>query len=363
MSESIRDIEVSLGPRSYRIHSGPGLLRDESWLCERIPHRRILLVSDENVAPLYLDRLQAALGERELHSQVIPAGEAEKTLARLGEIHDHCAQIGLPRDGVILALGGGVISDLAGFAAATWHRGVDFIPLPTTLLAQVDAAVGGKTAINHPSGKNLIGAFHQPRAVIADSDTLTSLPEREYRAGLAEVIKHAVIADPHLLHWLEARVRQIKERDPGTLADTVIACCRIKAKIVSEDETEQGRRAILNFGHTFGHAIETAGKHGEWLHGEAVAAGMALALELSRRLELIDEDYRNRIIGLMKALELPVEAPRMPPEQWLDLMGRDKKVSAGRIRFIVVDGPGSAVVRDAVDPATLHEVLQWSPSR
>ena len=357
-----RELQVALGERSYAIHAGSGLLADGDFLGRVLGTAPVFLVSDENVAQAYLPALNALLGEPLLGSHIVPAGEASKSLQRLGELHDAFAAAGLPRDGQVLALGGGVVGDLAGFAAATWHRGVDLIQLPTSLLAQVDSAVGGKTAINHASGKNLIGAFHQPRAVIADSDTLATLPEREYRAGLAEVVKHAVIADPHFLHWLEARVRYLLEREPGVLADTVIACCRIKADIVSEDERESGRRAILNFGHTFGHAIETATETGDWLHGEAVAAGMVQALELSRRLGGIDEAYRDRITGLLDALGLPVEAPRMPAERWLELMGRDKKVAGGRMRFVIVDGPGSARLTADVDSAMLEAVLKWSPA-
>lgn len=357
-----RELEVALGERSYPILAGPGLLQNRPSLERGLGSGPCFVVSDHNVAEFYLPALREQLGERMVGKHVLPAGEASKSLQHFGELHDAFAEAGLPRDGQVLALGGGVVGDLAGFAAATWHRGVDLIQLPTSLLAQVDSAVGGKTAINHSSGKNLIGAFHQPRAVLADTDTLATLPDREYRAGLAEVVKHAVIADPHFLHWLEARVRPLLEREPETLGDTVIACCRIKAEIVSEDERERGRRAILNFGHTFGHAIETATPNGEWLHGEAVAAGMVQALELSRSLGKIDEAYRDRITGLLAALGLPVEAPRLTQEEWLKHMGRDKKVIDGQLRFVIVDGPGSAQVTTAVTPSQLEAVLKWSPS-
>ncbi|MDQ2070203.1 3-dehydroquinate synthase [Natronospira bacteriovora] len=353
---------VELADRSYPIHADRGLLNDSDFLHQTLQQPRLLLVTDENVAPHWLAPLQRALGERLVHAVVLPAGEAQKNLVTLERLFDELARHRIGRDGALLALGGGVVGDLTGFAAACWQRGTAFHQIPTTLLAQVDASVGGKTAVNHPSGKNLIGAFHQPRSVIADTATLSTLPDREFRAGLAEVIKHALIADLELLVWLESRVRELNDRDPETVAECVIRCCRIKAAVVAEDETEQGRRAILNFGHTFAHVIEGACGYGEWLHGEAVAAGMALALELSRRLGNINEEGRDRGIALMRDLQLPVNAPALDHQTWLDWMARDKKATASGLRLIVLDRLGHASVRGDVSEADLLATIAWRPA-
>jgi len=282
-------------------------------------------------------------------------------MANLEHLFDSLAEVGIGRDGGIIALGGGVIGDLAGFAAACWQRGIAYYQIPTTLLAQVDSSVGGKTAVNHASGKNLIGAFHQPRAVIADTDTLKTLPEREYRAGLAEVVKYGFIADRELLAWLEARLDALNARDPEVLAETVRRCCAIKAAVVAEDETEQGRRAILNFGHTFGHAIEAACGYGQWLHGEAVAAGMAQALELSRRLERITAQEAEYGLRLMAQLGLPIQPPELPTDTWLEWMARDKKATRAGMRLVLLRGLGDAELVSTVERSQLEPVLHWQP--
>lgn len=353
----MQTLSVELRERRYDIYAGAGLLARPGPLGEWIAAPRVLVVSDENVAPHYLARVEAALGDRLRDSVILPPGEQTKNLDTLSRLFDHCADRHIGRDGALVALGGGVVGDLTGFAAACWQRGIDFYQLPTTLLAQVDASVGGKTAVNHSAGKNLIGAFHQPRAVIADTDTLATLPDREFRAGLAEVVKHALIADAGFLAWLEANAGALDDRDADVIAETVLRCCRIKAAVVSEDERERGRRAILNFGHTFGHVIEAATGFGEWLHGEAVAAGMVQAMALSVRLGTFPAGDRDRAVELMDRLRLPLQAPALPEATWLEWMARDKKATAGGLRFIVLDGLGKAAVRDDVTNDQLREVL------
>ncbi|MEA5445758.1 3-dehydroquinate synthase [Gammaproteobacteria bacterium AB-CW1] len=350
-------LDVELGDRSYAIHAGGDLLADPEWLARVLTAPALFIISDDNVAPHYLPSLRAALGQRLRGELVLPAGEAQKQLDTLSRVFDHLAECRIGRDAALVALGGGVVGDLTGFAAACWQRGIDFYQVPTTLLAQVDASVGGKTAVNHPAGKNLIGAFHQPRAVIADTDTLATLPEREFRAGLAEVVKHALIADPDFLAWLEARVEALNAREPETVGETVLHCCRIKAAVVSEDERERGRRAILNFGHTFGHVIEGALGYGQWLHGEAVAAGMVQAMVLSRTLGLLNEEEQRRAVALMERLKLPCEPPALSVDTWLEWMSRDKKATSAGLRFVLLDGLGRAIIRDDVPESRLREVL------
>lgn len=357
----MKSLPLELGERSYTIRAGGDLLRSAEQLGQWLDAPALLLVTDENVAPHHRQPVEEALGDRLKGTVVLPAGEDRKSLATLSELFDRLAEHRVGRDEALVALGGGVIGDLTGFAAACWHRGINFYQLPTTLLAQVDASVGGKTAVNHPSGKNLIGAFHQPRAVIADTDTLATLPDREFRSGLAEVVKHALIADAPFLEWLEARVAPLNDRDPAVIGDTVIQCCRIKAQIVAEDEREQGQRALLNFGHTFGHVIENATGYGQWLHGEAVAAGMAQAMDLSVRLGTLSATDRDRALVLMDQLQLPLKPPRLPAPEWLEGMARDKKATAAGIGFIILNGIGRASVRRDVPEATLEEVLAWEP--
>jgi len=348
-----RTIRVELGSRSYPILIGDGLIRGGFDLAGQVDGRDCVVVSNETVAPLYLDSLQNCLAGREVHVAVLPDGEEHKTLASVSAIIDALVSAGANRDSTVFALGGGVVGDIAGFAAACYMRGVSFIQVPTTLLAQVDSSVGGKTGVNHPGGKNLIGAFHQPKLVLIDTETLTTLPDRELSAGLAEVIKHAVIADGQYFDWLEQNIEALLGRDPAALAHAIARSCEIKAAVVSADETEQGRRALLNFGHTFGHAIESTMGYGEWLHGEAVAAGMLMAAELSG-ISTADQDRLRR---LLVAAGLPVEPPRVGSARLRAAMRLDKKVADKRIRFILLNGLGSARIDADVDPGTLDTIL------
>ncbi|MCP1727999.1 3-dehydroquinate synthase [Natronospira proteinivora] len=356
----MQTLHVELAERRYPIHVGPGLLNQPEQLSRWIDAPALLLVTDSHVAEHYLAPVESALGPRLQGIRVLPPGEAQKSMKTLDSLFDSLAEAGIGRDGAIVALGGGVIGDLSGFAAACWQRGIAFYQLPTTLLAQVDSSVGGKTAINHTSGKNLIGAFHQPRAVIADSTVLSTLPEREYRAGLAEVVKYGFIADVDFLAWLEGRIPALNARDADTIAETVTRCCAIKARVVAEDETEQGRRAILNFGHTFGHAIEGACGYGEWLHGEAVAAGMAQALALSCRLERISQGDHERGLALLRQLHLPVTPPALDTRTWLEWMARDKKATREGLRLVLLRGLGRAELVTDVPTESLEAVLQAS---
>jgi len=337
-------LRIELQERSYPILIGPGLRVDTAVLDETIAARDLLVVSNTTVAPLYLADLQRGLGGRRVGSLLLPDGEQYKTLDSMARVLDALVEGRYNRDAAVVALGGGVVGDLAGFAAACYQRGVDFVQVPTTLLAQVDSAVGGKTGVNHPGGKNLIGAFHQPRAVISDTDTLRTLPPRELRGGLAEVIKYGLLADATFLGWLEANIDALLRLDPVALAYAIRRCCELKAEIVAEDEREHGRRALLNLGHTFGHAIETAAGYGEWLHGEAVAMGMLMAADLSQRLGWLEGSDVERVRALLARTGLPVEAPAIGAGRALALMGMDKKVQAGRIRLVLMRQLGEAVV-------------------
>jgi 3-dehydroquinate synthase len=357
MAPAPQTLTVDSGSHRYPIHIGAGLLGDRARLEAALPRGPLLLVSNLTVAPLYAPRLRAALGERPLAECLLPDGEAFKTLATLATVYDRLAAARIHRDGAILALGGGVIGDIAGFAAATWQRGIACVQLPTTLLAQVDSSIGGKTAVNHPAGKNLIGAFHPPRAVLADLDTLATLPERELRAGLAEVIKCALVRDRAFLEWLEQELPRLLAREPAPLAEAIRRACAIKAEIVAGDEREQGARALLNFGHTFAHAIEAAEGYGAWLHGEAVAAGMVLATETSARLGWLDAAAVARVRSLIARAGLPVRAPRIGVERALGLMALDKKVQGGRIRLVLLKSLGEGVVSGDYDSGALNAVL------
>jgi 3-dehydroquinate synthase len=348
---------IDLGARSYPILIGPGLIDDAAALAEAIAARDLLVVTNEVVAPLYLDRLVRSLDGRRVASVRLPDGEQHKTLETTGRIFDALVQGRMNRDACVVALGGGVVGDMAGFASACYQRGVDFVQLPTTLLAQVDSSVGGKTGVNHPGGKNLIGAFHQPRAVLSDTATLGTLPPRELRAGLAEVIKYGLVADAGFLDWLDASMAALLALDPAALAFAVRRCCEIKAAIVSEDEREHGRRALLNLGHTFGHAIEKAAGYGEWLHGEAVGVGMLLAADLSHRLGWIGLPEVDRVRDLLQRAGLPVVAPAIGAPRAFDLMGMDKKVLAGRIRLVLLRRLGEGVVSGDYPPAELQATL------
>lgn len=356
---AITTLQVELGDRGYPIHIGPGLLTRSELVTPHLRGGRIALVTNEVVEPLhaqrFLDSLDAA--GRDAIRITLPDGEAHKDWSSLERIYAALLAHSADRKTVVVALGGGVVGDVAGFAAATYQRGIGCIQVPTTLLAQVDSSVGGKTAINHPLGKNMIGAFHQPRAVIADTATLATLPAREYAAGLAEVAKHGAIRDRAFLEWIEANATALCAREPAAVGYAIRRSCEIKAAIVAEDERETGVRALLNFGHTFGHAIETALGHGTWLHGEAVSAGMVLAARLSARLGRIPGSDAQRLERLLVALGLPVKAPAIGAARWLELMGRDKKNQGGRITFVLLDGLGrAAVVRDASE-AAVREIL------
>jgi 3-dehydroquinate synthase len=354
---AVTTVEVGLGARSYPIHIGSDLLDRSDLLGPALAGNDVLVVSDENVAPLYLERFCATLVDRRIETLVLPAGEATKTLARFGEIMDRLTAAGFNRDATLIALGGGVIGDLAGFAAACYQRGIAYVQVPTTLLAQVDSSVGGKTAVNHPRGKNLIGAFHQPRTVLADVGCLETLTDREYRAGLAEVVKYGAGLDAVFFGWLEANAAALAARDPAVLVRTVRRCCELKAEVVAADEREAGRRALLNLGHTFGHAIENAQGYGEWLHGEAVAAGMAMAAELSVAMGRLSAAEAARLRDLIAGLGLPTAPPAVGAERMAALMRLDKKVVAGSLRFVLFDGLGRSEVVADVPRDTLAAVL------
>ena len=351
-------VEIDLGDRCYDILIGPGLFdAASSWA--GLPRAAVaLIVTNDTIAPLYLERLKSQLAPlyRRVEAVVLPDGEQHKSWASLDQVIDHLLAGAADRKTVLFALGGGVIGDLTGFAAAIYMRGVPFVQVPTTLLAQVDSSVGGKTAINHPRGKNMVGAFYQPVRVIADLDTLDTLPDRELSAGLAEIIKYGPIADATFLDWIEANLDALLARDKSALAYAVKRSCEIKAWVVGQDEREAGLRAILNFGHTFGHAIETGLGYGEWLHGEGVACGMVLASELSARLGLMPATFVDRMTRLIERARLPVKAPPMPIDRWLDLMRVDKKNEGGEIRFVVIEGLGRAGMRGAPD-AMVTEVI------
>lgn len=352
-------LDVALGARRYPIRIGRGLLDDAASLASCVPGRHALVVSDANVAPHYLARVEAALAGKALRTLVLPPGEQEKTLARFGEVMAALAAQGASRDATVLALGGGVVGDLAGFAAACWMRGVRLVQLPTTLLAMVDSSVGGKTAVDLPQGKNLVGAFHQPAAVIADLATLDTLPERELRAGLAEVVKYGAIADPAFFTWLEDQAEALLARDPAALAQAVATSCRHKAGIVARDETEQGERMLLNFGHTFGHAIETEQGYGGLLHGEAVAVGMVLAARLSADLGRAPWSDAARLAALLERLGLPVAVPAgLSGDALLGRMQLDKKAVSGKVRLILWSGLGRADVVNGVADADILPLLQ-----
>jgi 3-dehydroquinate synthase len=359
----VTTLVVGLGERSYPVYIGAGLLAQAQLLVRHLGQPRVVVVTNETVAPLYLAGLERTLGEAgvEVLTIVLPDGERFKVWDTLNQVFDRLLAARCERKTTLLALGGGVIGDLTGFAAATYLRGVPFIQIPTTLLAQVDSSVGGKTAINHPLGKNMIGAFYQPVAVIADTDTLRTLPERELSAGLAEVIKYGIIGDAPFFDWLEAHMDRLMARDPAALAYAVERSCANKARVVAIDEREAGPRALLNLGHTFGHAIEAGLGFGVWLHGEAVAAGMVLAARTSRALGHIGDDTVARIEHLLVRAGLPVRPPGLGLERWLELMGHDKKVEAGRTRFVLVRSLGEAYVDASVPRAVLEQVLAPDP--
>ena len=353
-------LRVALGERSYPIHIGAGLLEDAGLYAAHVGSRSVAVVSNAVVAPLYLERVTRALaqaGARTVVPVVVENGEQAKSWATLDRVFDALLAARLGRDSVIVALGGGVIGDLAGFAAATYQRGVAFLQAPTTLLAQVDSSVGGKTAINHRRGKNMIGAFHQPRAVLADVASLDTLPDRELRAGIAEVIKHGLVLDLGFFEWLEGNVERLLGRERSALEHAVRRSCELKAQVVAADERESGLRAILNFGHSFGHAIELGVGYGEWLHGEAVAAGMAIAAELSARAGTLRREDVQRVRALIARAGLPQRGPALAAERYLELMQVDKKAAGGRVRFVLLDSLGKASLRAELDPRLVRESI------
>jgi 3-dehydroquinate synthase len=348
-----RTITVDLGDRSYPIVIGSGLLGGGFDLTPYVRGGDCLVVSNETIAPLYFEKLLPCLDGRNSALVTLPDGESHKSIATMQLILDQLVETRANRDTTLIALGGGVVGDISGFAAACYMRGVDFVQVPTTLLAQVDSSVGGKTGVNHPQGKNLIGAFHQPQIVMIDTDTLTTLPDRELHAGLAEVIKYGAICDPAFLAWLEDNMSALLARDEEALGFAIQRSCELKAEVVADDERESGRRAILNFGHTFAHAIEHCCGYGEWLHGEAVAAGMLMAAKLSG----LPEADVDRLHALIAAAGLQVNPPDLPAEDWMRAMGMDKKVQQKRLRFVLLHSLGEAYVTDQFDKAVLQRLI------
>jgi 3-dehydroquinate synthase len=348
----MENLRVELGSRSYPILIGRGLLGERALFEQHVRSRDILVVSNTVVAPLYLHALEASLQPRRVVATILPDGESQKTLANVARILDVMVANRFGRDCAVVALGGGVVGDMAGFAAATYQRGVAFVQVPTTLLAQVDSSVGGKTGVNHPGGKNLIGAFHQPIAVVADTGALATLPARELRAGLAEVIKYGLICDPGFFAWLEGHIDELLAGDAMALAHVIRRSCEIKAQIVGRDERERGDRALLNLGHTFGHAVESATGYTQWLHGEAIGAGLVMAACMSRESGYLTSEELQRVTRLVARTGLPTHVTNVRPEVAMEHMRIDKKVQAGRIRLVLMRGIGSAfVTADYGEPA------------
>jgi 3-dehydroquinate synthase len=355
----MQTLTVGLNERSYPIHIGAGLLAKAELLAPHLPKKRVAIVSNTTVAPLYLHQLKLSLQQIGVESVevILPDGEVYKTAATLELIYDALLTHRCERSTPLIALGGGVIGDMTGFAAACYLRGVPFIQIPTTLLSQVDSSVGGKTGINHPLGKNMIGAFYQPRLVLADIATLNTLPDKELSAGLAEVIKYGLIRDLPFLQWLEQNMDHLLARDADALQYAVLTSCRNKAEVVARDEFESGERALLNLGHTFGHAIESGMGYGNWLHGEAVAAGTLMAADLSQRLGRINQEDVNRVRKLFLRAQLPVNAPDLSAEKYLDYMGHDKKVEGGKMRFVLFKKIGQAELVSDVSSELLLQTL------
>ena len=356
----MQTLNVALGERAYPIHIGRGLFGRADLILPHLKTQRVAIVTNTVVGPLYLERLRAGLeaaGVRTV-AVVLPDGEAHKDWETLNRIFDMLLAERCERSTTLVALGGGVVGDMGGFAAACYQRGMPFIQIPTTLLAQVDSSVGGKTAINHPLGKNMIGAFYQPRLVLADIDTLATLPDRELAAGLAEVIKYGLIRDLPFLEWIEANLDRLLARDGEALAEAVERSCRNKAEVVAADETEQGERATLNLGHTFGHAIETGLGYGEWLHGEAVAAGAVMAAELSRRLGWLSDADVARVRRIHGRAGLPVTGADLGADRYLELMAHDKKVSDGTLRLVLLKAIGRAVITSEASTADIRAAIE-----
>ncbi len=357
-------LQVSLADRSYPIYIGDALLSDKALLCQHIKSKEVLVVTNTTIAPLYLETVLANLTAYRCDSVILPDGEQFKNIDVLNQIFDALLRNHFSRQVTLIALGGGVIGDMTGFAAACYQRGVPFIQIPTTLLSQVDSSVGGKTAVNHPLGKNMIGAFYQPQCVIADTATLNTLEQRQLSSGLAEVIKYGIINDPEFFDWLEQNIDALVARKTSALIEAVERSCQDKADIVASDELEHGVRALLNLGHTFGHAIETGMGYGSWLHGEAIAVGMIMAAELSCRMGWISRDQVERITQLIQAAGLPIKSPKnMSTQQFMNLMAVDKKVQDGRIRLVLLKDIGKAIVTDDYDAEALQATLDYFQSQ
>ncbi|WP_448567911.1 3-dehydroquinate synthase [Thalassotalea ganghwensis] len=352
-------LTVELCERSYPIYIGSKLIAEIDLLAKHIKAKRVCIISNDIVAPLYGEQLIHSLKSAfEVDQYILPDGEAQKSITNFDNIMSHLLAGNHGRDTTIIALGGGVVGDISGFAAACYQRGIDFIQMPTTLLSQVDSSVGGKTAVNHPLGKNMIGAFYQPKAVLIDIDTLATLPKREFNAGMAEVIKYGILGDNVFFNWLEINIESIRVRDPQAIIEMIQTCCACKANIVANDEKESGQRALLNLGHTFGHAIEAEQGYGNWLHGEAVATGMVLAGRLAVAMNLLEVSELRRIESLISAFDLPLQAPKdMGFEQFMTHMKRDKKNLAGMLRFIVPTAIGQSEIRDDVSEEMLQQIL------
>ena len=360
MQNLIETLSVALGDRSYPIHIGSGLLKRVELILPHIKQKKVVVVTNTTVAPLYLEILRSALEGAGVSVQpvVLPDGEQFKTWETLNFVFDALLGARCERGTTLVALGGGVIGDMGGFAAACYQRGMPFIQVPTTLLSQVDSSVGGKTAINHPLGKNMIGAFYQPKLVLADISTLNTLPERELKAGLAEVIKYGLIRDLDFYVWLEENLEKLLAREAAALTYAIYRSCANKAEVVAADEKETGERALLNLGHTFGHAIETGMGYGEWLHGEAVAAGTLIAAELSHQLGWLDEKVVKRVEHIFVRAGLPVFGPKLGATRYLELMSHDKKVQDGKLRLVLLEGIGKAVVSDQASDAQISAAIE-----
>ena len=358
MEKVIKTLQLDLGERSYPIHIGQGLLQDSSLLTPHIHGESSVVVSNETVAPLYLNKVHALIADYRNTDVILADGEEYKTLDTANQIFTKMLEQRCDRKTTVLALGGGVVGDITGFSAASYQRGVNFIQIPTTLLSMVDSSVGGKTGVNHPLGKNMIGAFYQPQCVIIDTDTLNTLDDRQLSSGMAEVIKYGLIRDVDFLDWLQENMAGLLKRDPKLLTEAIYRSCEHKAEVVAGDEREAGQRALLNLGHTFGHAIETGMGYGKWLHGEAVAVGMVMAAQLSEKMGWLDVEDVSRVETLIQAANLPIAPPKeISAERFMELMSVDKKVLDGVLRLVLMKSMGEAIVTDEFDRGALEQVL------